>query len=104
MDRQDRSINVNLSQRIFKWLGGVEENPVEEVLATLVLAARDDEAFRKRVLLVLALPDRDRESMVRTAVEEMALRGEPLALRTAFLTLASPEGAAAAAKALESTS
>lgn len=60
----------------------------DAVLATIVLAARDDEDFRKRLLLLLRLPDAQRAPLVRTAVEEMSIRGEAPALCQAFLRLA----------------
>lgn len=53
-------------------------------------------------MAVLDLPAKDREAIVLTAVEEMERRGEPAYLRAAFLALATPEGAEAAAKAIES--
>jgi hypothetical protein len=84
-----------------KSAGGSRENleaEVQEALAHLVLAAREDAAFRRQILLVLDLPRSQREAMVRTAVEAMRIKGEPEALRTAFLALATPPGAEAAAR------
>ena len=54
-------------------------------------------------MFVLNLPVTHRESLVRTAVEEMERKGEPAEMRTAFLALATPEGAEAAARAIAAT-
>jgi hypothetical protein len=74
------------------------DDDVQDALAQLVLAAREDEAFRRQILLVLDLPRPQRESMVRSAVDAMRINGEPTALRTAFLALATQRGAEAAAR------
>jgi hypothetical protein len=97
----ERSAKMKLAARIAEWQRSSKEDVAKDALASLVFAAREDAAFRKRVLLVLNLPARDRESLVRTAVEEMERFGEPAALRAAFLALATPEGAEVAAKAME---
>ena len=73
----------------------------KDALAELVLAARDDSEFKKRVLFVLHLPKAQRESLVNSAVEEMSLRGESVAVRAAFLSLATEEGAEVAARLIE---
>ncbi len=91
---------MKLPSSLDRWLRGPDGEDAQEALAALILAARADEAFRRRVLAVVNLPARDREPLVRTAVEEMQRRGEPAAIRAAFLVLASPQGAAIAARAL----
>ena len=72
-----------------------------DVLATMVMAAREDPAFRKRLVLVLRLPRLQRESLVRTAVDEMRLRGESADVRAAFAALSTDEGARTALQLLE---
>jgi hypothetical protein len=73
-----------------------------EALARLILAAAEDAEFRKRLLFVLRLPLAQRQPMIRTAVDEMRLRGEPAEIRAAFMALSSDEGAHTALKLLES--
>ena len=85
---------------IRKWRGD-DEGSAADALACLVLAAREDEAFRKRVILVLELPARQRESMVRSAVAEMSLRGESRAIQAAFAALSTTEGAEVAARLIQ---
>ncbi len=92
---------MNSADRIIRKPGSGREEAARATLADLVLAARDDAAFRKRVMFVLKLPALQRESLVRSAVHEMELRGEPAALRAAFLVLATAEGAAAAARLID---
>jgi len=79
-----------------------EGDRAREALASLVLAARDDATFRQRGMAVLNLSATQRESIVRTAVEEMERNGEPAAMRAAFLVLATSEGAEAAARMITS--
>lgn len=76
------------------------DDEVQDALAHLVIAAQEDEAFRRQILLVLDLPRPQRESMVRAAVDAMRIIGEPTALRTAFLSLATQNGADAIARLL----
>ena len=71
------------------------------MLARLLLAAKEDKAFRQQVLAILGVPLAQRESIVNSAIHEMTLRGEPLAVRQAFAILATEEGAATARKILE---
>lgn len=70
-------------------------------MAALLMAAREDTAFKARLLAVLRLPLAQREPLVRTAVDEMRLRGEPAETQLAFATLATEEGARAALRFLE---
>ena len=72
-----------------------------EVLATLLSAAKEDDAFRRYVLFLLRLPERQRESLVNSAVHEMKLRREPASAIAAFACLATAEGAATALRFLE---
>jgi len=74
-----------------------------DLLASLVLAAKEDSLFRKRVLAVLRLPQVHREPLIRTAIEQMRLHGEPIAAQQAFALLATEDGAAAALRALATT-
>lgn len=76
-------------------------NGGEDALAALVMAAREDHTFRRRLILVLRLPLSQRQPLLHTAIEEMRLRGEPVAARLAFATVASEEGARTALKLLE---
>ena len=91
---------MSLIDHLRRQLRGEPEDPMQDALATLVVAAREDEAFRQRVLWVLSLPADQREPLVRSAVAEMALRGEPGPIRAAFLSLATEAGAQQAARAI----
>jgi hypothetical protein len=71
-----------------------------ELLAWLLRAAQQDEGLRRQVLFVATAPDWHRESLVCTALEEMARRGESEAARRAFAVLATPGGAAAVRRVL----
>jgi hypothetical protein len=92
---------MTLVDRMIRKLRGEDESAVQDALASLVLAAREDEAFRQRVMSVLKLPPGQRASLVKSAVAEMKLRGEPAAIRAAFLALANPEGADVAARLIK---
>ncbi len=94
-------MKMTLVDRIIRRIRGEDEEAVQDALANLVLAAREDEAFRQRLMLVLELPAEQRESLVRSAVEDMKLRGEPAAIRAAFLALATAEAADAAARLIK---
>ena len=61
-----------------------ERAGADDDFARLILAAKEDTAFRERLLFVLTLPRVQREPLVRTAVAEMQLRGEPSSVCTAF--------------------
>lgn len=74
-----------------------------EELATLILAAQDDPDFRRRLLALLRLPKIHREPLLRTAVDEMTIRGESVESRAAFLQLADDEVAGRALALLETT-
>ncbi len=64
-----------------------------EALAVLLTAAHDDDALRARLLAVVRLPRVHREPLIRTALDEMVLRGEPEPLRRAFAVLIDDDGA-----------
>lgn len=72
-----------------------------DALATLLRAAQEDAALRLQLLALLRAPPLQRESMVHTAVHEMALRGEPAEVRAAFAVLATEAGAKTALAVLE---
>lgn len=71
------------------------------MLARLLLESRQDANLRAQVLFLLKLPPAQRESLVNSALQEMALRGEPADVRAAFAVLATAEGAARARCELE---
>ncbi|MDB4384897.1 hypothetical protein N9Z12_02490 [Opitutaceae bacterium] len=73
---------------------------VEDV-ATLMLAARENDALRTDIEALLNMPDSARAALIHTVVEEMKLKGEPSSARAAFAMLSTPEGAAAARQALQ---
>jgi hypothetical protein len=89
---------MTLLRAIQNWISGGDEKG--EAIAHLLLAAREDAAFRKRLEMILRLPGPHRRSMVNDALHQMALRGEPEGLRAAFSVLATDEGAATALRAL----
>jgi hypothetical protein len=78
-----------------------DQKSVADAFSSLVLAAREDAAFREQLMLVVKLPANQRESMVTSAVAEMTLRGESVAIRTAFASLATAEGADLASRLIE---
>ena len=83
-----------------KWFPSPQRDGAD-AMAALLMAARDDAAFKARLLAVLRLPPAQREPLVRTAVDEMRLRGEPADAQLAFATLATDEGARTALRFLE---
>ena len=87
-------------QRIREWFGARGPDG-RDALASLVLAAREDAAFREQLLVVLRLPRTQREPLITTALEQMALRGEPSFAREAFRILSTDAGARQAIRALE---
>jgi len=78
-----------------------EQDSGADALATLILAAREDAAFRQRLVIVLRLPASHREALIRTAVSEMRLRGEAPAVQKALLALSTEEGARTALQLLD---
>ena len=71
-----------------------------DTVALLILAAKQDSAFRKQLETVLQLPSRERVAIVHTAVREMQMRGEPQYFCDAFVVLANDMAAATALKLL----
>lgn len=77
-----------------------QESGAREDVATLLMAAREDEALRAEIENLLQMPDADRGALIQTAVEEMKLKSESATARAAFAMLGTPEGATAAREAL----
>ena len=71
-----------------------------DALARLLIAAKEDSAFRNQVLAVLRVPTAQRASLINTAIHEMRIRGESEAACAAFATLATEEGAKVALRVL----
>jgi hypothetical protein len=70
-----------------------DSNDTLDAMAALFRAADADPGLRKRLRFLIQLPSFQRASIVNTSVEEMALRGEPEDVRTAFRLLATDEAA-----------
>lgn len=64
-----------------------------DALARLLLAAKEDAAFRVYLTRILHLPAGPRQSLINTALHEMTLRGEPAEIRAAFASLIAQEAA-----------
>ena len=90
---------MRLISKLRGLIGWREEDP-REVLAQLLLATKDDPAFRHELLSLLQAPAAQRQSLVNTALHEMMLRGEPNGARAAFAMLATDEGARVALEVL----
>jgi hypothetical protein len=90
-------------KRISKLFPAVDRDDLSaaDMLATLLLAARDDEKFRRQLELILQLPAAQRESVVNTGLHEMAIRGESAEARAAFAVLATEDGARIAMQMLQ---
>ncbi len=65
---------------------GQPTNPTDPV-TVLLLAAREDADFGKRLRAVLRLPSFQRKSMINTALYEMQAKGEPPLLMQAIALL-----------------
>jgi hypothetical protein len=78
----------------------LEDESPSDVIARLLLAAKEDKAFRDRIRFLLRAPSAQRQSLVNSALHEMTLRGEPQNVRTAFALLATDEGAETALRVL----
>jgi hypothetical protein len=76
-----------------------DDSPTD-VVAQLLLAAKEDNAFRNRILVLLRSPQTQRQSLINSALHEMALRGEPENIRAGFALLATDEGAQTALRVL----
>ena len=66
---------------------------VQEALTRLILAAREDDAFRQEVLAILKLPLSERTLVVAQAVQRMKQHDEPEDIRQTFQLLADPSAA-----------
>ena len=75
-------------------------NASHEEFTSLLLAARNDRAFRSELLALARMPTFQRQSLVNTALHEMALRGESRSIRAAIALLATDEGARIAIESL----
>ncbi|MCF3648205.1 hypothetical protein [Synoicihabitans lomoniglobus] len=71
-----------------------------EAFATLLLAARDDDALRQQILTLVRMPELQRTTLVRSAIREMKTNQESEEFRAAFALLSTPQAAAAAEAAL----
>jgi len=88
-------------QKLRQWISGPPTDG-RDALASLILAARADDSFRAQLVTVLRLPQSQRGPLISTALEQMAIRGEPAVAREAFRILATDEGAKQALQALDS--
>lgn len=79
----------------------VNRDSAKDALASLLMAAREDEILKKEISRLIRLPDAQRESLVISAIDEMKLRGESPEICGAFAILATSDGAAAAQNALD---
>jgi hypothetical protein len=89
--------------KLFSKLAGLfrgHHDDHREVIAQLVLAAREDEALQRRIEFVLQLPTVQRQSIINTALHEMELRGESNGVREGFAALATDAGAEIALRAV----
>jgi hypothetical protein len=77
-----------------------DEQKAADDLALLILETRQNDAFQALVLSILELPDAQRRAFIHSAVREMEAQKEPSNLRTAFLSLANPNTAAAVARTI----
>lgn len=94
---------MKLIDRLKKACGIQVTVDATDSLATLILAARENDKLKRELKFLLSLPEEQRTPLVLTAVEEMRLKGEPPEICAAFSILATPEGAASAAKAINQT-
>jgi hypothetical protein len=66
---------------------GKLSDEVQETLARLILAAREDEEFRNYVLAILRLPESERVLAVAQAMQQMKENDEPETICNAFQML-----------------
>jgi len=85
---------------LFSAVSRHDQSPAD-ALATLLVAAKDDEEFRRSLEFLLRLLALQRASLVSTGLHEMEIRGESASARAAFAVLATEDGAAIAMRALE---
>ena len=83
---------MNLSAAIKNFVGSKEDDPCE-VMATLLLAAKEDATLRTSILCLLHTPPAQRESLINTALHQMQLRGESAGNCAAFAMLGTESGA-----------
>jgi len=67
-----------------------------DVIASLLLAAKEDPDLYRRMIFLLTAPAAHREPLVNSAIHEMRLRGESAGICAAFATFIPDEGAKAA--------
>jgi hypothetical protein len=91
---------MNIVSKIRKAFRDASEDP-GEMLASLLMAAKEDPALRGAILMLVGTAGGQRESMINTALHEMRLRGESAAACAAFATLATEDGAKTALRILE---
>lgn len=91
---------MNVFAKIRDWIWSPQPDDPHEAIAYLLLAAKEDAAFRARLLALLRAPALQRESLVQTALHEMRLRGEPENICRAFAVLGTESGAQIALRAL----
>ncbi len=101
MTKQNHQRIMKLIDRLKKACGIQVTDDATDSLATLILAARENDKLMRKLKFLLSLPEAQRTSLVLTAVEEMKTRGEPPDICEAFSILATVDGAAAADKAID---
>ncbi len=88
-------MNVNLVPQTLASLVQTEEEP-RDVIASLLLAAKDDSALRGQLLFLLSTSSVHRQSLVNAALREMKKQRESDGVQAAFALLATNEGARSA--------
>ncbi|MSU70774.1 MAG: hypothetical protein EXS43_00315 [Opitutus sp.] len=91
---------MNIAARIREALGAKPDD-AGDILARMLMAAKEDPAFSDYILSILRMPPAQRESLINTALHEIRLRGESKAACAAFATLATDEGATTALRLLQ---
>jgi hypothetical protein len=90
---------MSLLSKLRSLVGPQKEDGLDEI-ASLMLAAKEDEKLRNQILFLVRAPAIHRNSLVATALHEMELRGESKGARAAFALLGTEEGARAALELL----
>ena len=101
MTKQNHQRIMKLIDQLKKACGIKISYDATDSLATLILAARENDKLKRELKFLLSLPESQRTPLVLTAVEEMKMRGEPPEICEAFSILATAAGAAAATKAID---
>ena len=91
---------MNIAAKIREALGAKPDD-AGDILGRMLMAAKEDPAFRGYILSILRMPVAQRESLINTALHEMRLRGESEAASAAFAALATDDGAATALRLLQ---